>query len=270
VKLAVRTASGVGLLVILIAAIFLGLGYLAAFLGLVAALALYEYRELWRHRGLQPAVLVLVPLTAFWLFRYAYPQVPTANIGLLAAALAGLALTLAMGLEDRPIGRWATATAGAIWLGYLPGCLLLLYVAAGSRGRAAALILLTVGISVLGDTGAYLAGSRLGRHRFFPRISPSKTWEGAVVGLLLPTVVAGILLPVVLPRLDHLAAFGIAAAAAAAAIVGDLAESQMKREVGVKDSGRLIPGHGGILDRADSLIFVGAVVYCLLGVAHAF
>jgi phosphatidate cytidylyltransferase len=270
VKLAVRTASGVGLLVIVVAATYLGISYLAGLVGLVLAVGLFEYRQLWSRRGLQPSVLVLVPLAAFWLFRYAYPQIPAATIGLLGAGLGGLALTLAQRHQARPIASWATAVAGAIWLGYLPGCLLLLYVAAGSHRRAMALILLTVGISVLGDTGAYLAGSRFGRHPFMARISPSKTWEGAVVGWLLPTVVAGSLLPVVLPRLDHLASFGIAAAAAAAAIVGDLSESQLKREAGVKDSGRLIPGHGGILDRVDSLIFVGAVVYSLLGVAHAF
>ena len=269
-KLAVRAASGLFLLAVLLAVVFLGVAYLAALFGVLMAVALYEYRLLWRGQGLEPPLLVLVALAAFWLFRYAYPDLPAASVGLLAGALLGLSATLWRPHGDRPVARWAVAIGGAVWLGYLPGCVLLLYLAAGSHGRAVALVLLTVGISVMGDTCAYLVGSWIGRHPFFPGISPKKTWEGAVVGWLVPTLVAGTLLPVVLPRLDHLVAYAIAAAAAAAAIVGDLAESQLKREVGVKDSGTLIPGHGGILDRVDSLLFVGAVVYSLLGIAHAF
>jgi phosphatidate cytidylyltransferase len=122
---------------------------------------------------------------------------------------------------------------------------------------------------VVGDTVAYLVGSRFGRHPFLPRISPSKTWEGAVAALIAPTLLVGLLLPLALPRVSHPLAFLIGFLAAVAAVVGDLVESQLKREVGVKDSGRLLPGHGGVLDRMDSLIFVGAVVYSLLGVAHA-
>ncbi|NNM96275.1 MAG: phosphatidate cytidylyltransferase [Candidatus Dormibacteraeota bacterium] len=269
-RLAVRTASGVILLAVLLGALFLGVGFLAALVGLLIAIALYEYRLLWRGQGLQPSLLVMAPLAAFWLFRYAYPQIPVASVGLLAGALVGLTISLGWQPSDRPVARWAVAMGGAVWLGYLPGCVLLLYVAAGSPGRAVALVLLTAGISIMGDTGAYLVGSWIGRHPFFPRISPKKTWEGAVVGWVIPTLVAGTLFPMVLPRLNHLAAYAIAAAAAAAAIAGDLAESQLKREVGVKDSGTLIPGHGGILDRVDSLLFVGAVVYSLLGIAHAF
>lgn len=269
-KLAVRTASGVALLGVLLAALVLGIAYLAGLVVVLMAIAIYEYRVLWRGQGLEPSWLVLVPLAGFWLFRFSYPQLPAASVGLLAAALLGLTLALGRAHAERPIARWAIAVGGALWLGYLPGCILLLYRAAGSPGRALALVLLTVGISVLGDTGAYLVGSWIGRHPFMPGISPKKTWEGAVVGWLLPALVAGTLLPVVLPSLDHLVAYAIAAAAAAAAIAGDLVESQLKREVGVKDSGTLIPGHGGILDRVDSLLFVGAVVYSLLGIAHAF
>jgi phosphatidate cytidylyltransferase len=131
-------------------------------------------------------------------------------------------------------------------------------------------VLLTVGVSVIGDTLAYLVGSRFGRHPFFPKISPRKTWEGAVAALIAPTVTVGLLLPLALPRVGHPLAFGIGFLAALAAVIGDLVESQLKREVGVKDSGRLLPGHGGVLDRMDSLIFVGAVVYSLLGATHAF
>lgn len=269
-KLAVRTASGLILLAVLLAALFLGVAFLAALVGLLMAIALYEYRLLWRGQGLQPYLLVMAPLAAFWLFRYAYPQIPVASVGLLVAALVGLTISLGRPHSQRPIASWAVAVGGAVWLGYLPGCVLLLYLSAGSPGRAVALVLLTAGISVMGDTGAYLVGSWIGRHPFFPAISPKKTWEGAAVGWLVPTLVAGTLFPMVLPRLDHLVAYAVAAAAAAAAIAGDLAESQLKREVGVKDSGTLIPGHGGILDRVDSLLFVGAVVYSLLGIAHAF
>jgi phosphatidate cytidylyltransferase len=207
-------------------------------------------------------LLLLVPLTGFWLFRYAYPEVPAARVGLLAAVLAGLALTLWSRASSRPVARWAVAVGGGIWLGYLGGCLMLLDASAAGRGRQ--LVLLVVGVSVLGDTAAYLVGSRLGRHRFFPSISPAETWEGAVAGWLVPTAVVGALLPVVLPQLSQALDFAIAALASLAAIVGDLVESQLKRELKVKDSGRLIPGHGRILDRVDSPLFLTAVMYALL------
>lgn len=261
-RLAVRTASGVVLLGLLVGAAFLGAGYLAGFVAVVVAMGLWEYRQLWSGLQLRPNLLVLMPLAAFWLFRFAYPQVATASLGLLLAALAGLALSLFSAAESRPVARWAVAVGGAVWLGYLPGFLLLLYVA--GHGSGAELVLLILGVSVLGDTAAYLAGSAFGRRPFFPRISPSKTWEGAVAGWLLPTVAVGLLLPVVLPATPIGTSFGIAAVGAAAAIAGDLVESQMKREAKVKDSGRLIPGHGGILDRVDSLLFVAPVMYTLL------
>jgi len=155
------------------------------------------------------------------------------------------------------------------WLGFCPGFLLLLYHGIASRPRAVEVVLLTVGISVMGDTLAYLVGSRFGRHPFFARISPRKTWEGALAAIIAPTVAVGLLLPLALPKVGHPWAFGIGFLAAVAAVAGDLVESQLKRELRVKDSGRLLPGHGGVLDRMDSLIFVGAVVYSLLGAIHA-
>lgn len=261
-RLLIRTASGAVLLGLLLAALALGRPYLAALVALVAALGLFEYRRLWSSAGLRPNLLIIAPLAAFWLLRFAYPGVPVASAGLAAAGLAGLALTLTSASGSRPLARWAVAVGGAIWLGFLPGFIPLLYQV--GAGRGAELVLLTVGVSVLGDTAAYLIGSRWGRHRFLPSISPSKSWEGAVAGLVVPAVVVGLLLPRVLPLLGLPAAFVISTLVSLAAIVGDLVESQLKRELGVKDSGRLIPGHGGILDRVDSLLFVAAVMYPLL------
>lgn len=269
-RLLVRTVSGVALLGLLLLALHLGLTALAVLVVAIMAIGLLEFRRLWRGQPVGPSSLVLFPLAGFWLLRYAYPEVPTSTVGLLAAALAGLALALFQRHERHPMAGWALGLGGAVWLGYLPGCILLLYQAGGTSGRGMALVLLAVGVSVLGDSAAYLIGSWIGKHPFAPRVSPAKTWEGAIAGWLVPTLVAGGLLPLVLPALHQPVALAIAAAASAAAIAGDLVESRLKREVGAKDSGRLIPGHGGVLDRIDSLLFVAAVVYSLLGVAHAF
>ena len=111
-RLAVRTASGVILLAVLLVVLFLGVGFLAALVGLLIAIALYEYRLLWRGQGLQPSLLVMAPLAAFWLFRYAYPQIPVASVGLLAGALVGLTLSLGWQPSDRPVARWAVAMGG--------------------------------------------------------------------------------------------------------------------------------------------------------------
>jgi len=270
VKLAVRTASGLALLGLFLGALWLGDLFVDAFVALVVGLGLREYWKLWRGAGINVDPILLFGLAALWLFRYAYPNLSQATVVLVIAVVGGLAFSLRFDPQSQPFRRWALAVGGAAWLGFCPGFLLLLYHGIADRPRAVEVLLLTVGVSVIGDTLAYLVGSRFGRHAFFARISPRKTWEGAVAALIAPTLAVGLLLPLALPRVGHPAAFGIGFLAAVAAIAGDLVESQLKREVGVKDSGRLVPGHGGVLDRMDSLIFVGAVVYSLLGAIHAF
>jgi phosphatidate cytidylyltransferase len=108
------------------------------------------------------------------------------------------------------------------------------------------------------DTGAYLVGRRFGRERFLTHISPSKTYAGLVGGIVATTVVVGLLLVGLGQPVWHAAILGPIAALAAQA--GDLAESMLKRAAGAKDSGALIPGHGGMLDRVDSFLFAAPVV----------
>lgn len=112
----------------------------------------------------------------------------------------------------------------------------------------------------LGDSGAYYVGSHLGRHKMSPRISPNKTWEGLAGGVaatFIAAVVAKLVFGLPLAWV-HMAA--LAAILAVAAPLGDLIESQFKRDTGVKDSSTLIPGHGGLLDRTDSLLFAAPPV----------
>ena len=108
------------------------------------------------------------------------------------------------------------------------------------------------------DTGAYVVGRNLGRTRFLPHISPSKTVEGLLGGVVATTIVVGLLLAALGQNPVHAIVLGPLTALAAQA--GDLAESVIKRAAGATDSGTLIPGHGGILDRVDSFLFAAPVV----------
>jgi phosphatidate cytidylyltransferase len=121
------------------------------------------------------------------------------------------------------------------------------------------LVFLLMAIVWLGDTAAYYAGSRLGKHRMAPTISPKKSWEGAVAGFLTSVAAAAVWSVWRLGRLD-LALLGVAALTAVASQVGDLVESMIKRGSGVKDSGSLLPGHGGVLDRIDAMLFGAPVL----------
>jgi phosphatidate cytidylyltransferase len=113
------------------------------------------------------------------------------------------------------------------------------------------------------DTGAYMAGKTLGKHKLAPNISPGKTWEGWIGGALL-TLGMGWALGYLLPELPLAHRLGAAAVVAVFGVLGDLAESMLKRSVGVKDSGRILPGHGGLLDRFDALLLVLPVLVLLL------
>ncbi len=174
---------------------------------------------------------------------------------LIAAALVWHTMFLRVRTADT-----AETVFGALYTGFLIAYIVLL------RSYETGLVLtLAVVLSVwLNDMGAYFVGSLIGRHKMAPRISPKKSWEGlfagaaACIGLwaLVPFVPqSGIELPLAL-------ACGLAVAVAS--VVGDLTESRMKREAGVKDSGTLLPGHGGFLDRLDSLILVCVVAYWVL------
>ena len=119
-------------------------------------------------------------------------------------------------------------------------------------------------LSWVGDTAAFVAGRALGKHKLAPRLSPAKSWEGSTASLAASLVFAFFYLGWLIPEVTPVARLWIAAAGNVAGQVGDLAESLMKRGAGLKDSGNLLPGHGGWLDRVDSTLFALPVIYGVL------
>ncbi len=119
-------------------------------------------------------------------------------------------------------------------------------------------------VNWIGDTGAYYVGRKYGRHKLAARVSPGKSWEGAAASAVAGLIFGMIYLPLTITGLPLWAAGAISLIANAAGQVGDLAESALKRGAGVKDSGTLLPGHGGMLDRLDSSLFAMPVVYTLV------
>jgi phosphatidate cytidylyltransferase len=153
--------------------------------------------------------------------------------------------------------RLASAGFGVFYVGGLLAALPLLHVRMGS-----AWVALAIAVTFGNDTGAYFTGRALGRHRLAPAISPAKTVEGAVGGLVASLAVVFAARGLFMPELGLRDCVMIGVPAAIVGPAGDLVESLLKRAAGAKDSGRLLPGHGGILDRIDALLFVGAYV-CL-------
>jgi len=123
-------------------------------------------------------------------------------------------------------------------------------------------------VNWVGDTGAFYVGRKFGRHKLAPRVSPGKSWEGAVASAISGVLFGVIYLPLTIKATALGTAAVLALAANIAGQVGDLAESAIKRGAGVKDSGSLLPGHGGLLDRVDSTLFALPVLYTLLTFLH--
>ncbi len=156
----------------------------------------------------------------------------------------------------------AAAVFAATYVPFLAGFVLLLLAQPDGELRVALFILL----AVANDTGGYIAGVTMGRHPLAPTVSPKKTWEGLAGSLVLATAVgvAGAVL-----ALDASPVLGIVLGVLTAitATVGDLAESLIKRDLELKDMGSLLPGHGGVLDRLDSLVVTAPFVYLVLTMA---
>jgi phosphatidate cytidylyltransferase len=229
-----------------------------AYVGVVIGLALWE---LWRALGLRDIGLPLVPVAAGGAAAMALAYWEGERALVAALALTVIAV-LGWRLRGGTVGYLRDVTAGVFALAYLPlmACFVSLMLAAPDGPRRALVFLIA---TVCSDVGGYFAGTLFGRHLLVPVISPKKTWEG-LGGSAFACVVGG---AIALPTLLHAAAWQgvlVGLAAVTAATLGDLAASMLKRDLQIKDWGTVLPGHGGILDRIDSLLITAPVIWLLL------
>ena len=252
-----RLLSGVALAVAALAAIlFLPFPALRVLACLVAALAASEYLGIvdGERRGVKAVpVLLLVALACWW---FSYPS------GAVALWLLGLGVAWAAIEMVLPGGSVKRASARVLAPWYIGMPLGMLTAVQMTGGPVATLLLIAT--VVVSDSAQYYSGRRFGRRLLAPAISPKKTVEGAVGGLIVATIFITLAGPGVFPahRSGSLALLGVAIVLLG--IGGDLFESRLKRTAGVKDSSALIPGHGGVLDRIDALLFVAPVYYVYL------
>jgi phosphatidate cytidylyltransferase len=234
--------------------------FLAAAL-LLAVIGAWECATILRRRGSHPFPWFAVLASFCVVFSFARSEpFPTAGAVLTAVAL--LVPALSMLRRDTPelmLDAAMTTYFPVLFVGLPMGFVVALEHIPGTNGPD--LLLLAMLCVTLSDTGAFYLGSALGKHKLAPTISPKKTWEGAaggVLGSVLAALIAHFWFFQKLP-LGH--ALALAVVLCAAGIVGDLAESMLKRAAGVKDSSALLPGHGGVLDRVDSLLVAAPVLY---------
>ena len=217
----------------------------------------HEYRGLVRGFGLNVNVVLGYGLGAGILLAGAAYMPLLLLVGLLAMTVAAFTDDLKQSLTQ----------AGALLLG-------LSYVFAAWRAgielRTLSVywMVFAVTINWAGDTMAYFVGRAIGKHKLAPRISPGKSWEGAIASLVASCIYGIVLLHYLLPAVDLPHALALAVASNVAGQMGDLAESALKRGAGVKDSGTSLPGHGGWLDRLDSSLFSMPVVFVLVTLAR--
>jgi phosphatidate cytidylyltransferase len=261
-ELAKRVAVAAVGIPIALGAGYLGGYWLAALLAALAAAAAVEFCQMYRGKGVSSAPRVAGVTAAAYVMLAA--GVPPAGYVVWSTVLTlGVAMALTIGTPPsrQPGLTVVVSVFGAAYTGGLLAFSLWLRALGGSGPglSGAAILFLPVAVTWLGDTAAYSVGRAIGRHKLAPVISPKKTWEGAIAGLLATAV--GVVIYVQLTRplvpwtmvLWEALAFGVAISVAGQ--LGDLFESRFKRDCGVKDSSNLLPGHGGALDRVDSLLF---------------
>ena len=254
-----RVLTAVVVLPVLVAALFLGPRVLGISIVAVALfLGLLEFYGLLRARDLRPVTVVGFLIAGFVFLGVVHPG-GSAPFWPLAAVLLLVPL-LARGDLAQTAPAAAGTLLGAVYLGALGGSMAAL-LALEPEAEGAWRIVLLLAIVMVSDTFAFFVGHAVGRHRLAPAISPGKTVEGALGGLAGGVLAALVVRRLGLPQVPLVHAVLLGLGVAVLGILGDLCESLLKRWAGVKDSGRLFPGHGGMLDRIDSLLFGAPVLY---------
>lgn len=236
----------------------------AVFLGVVAAACTYELCRL--APGLSRwdpfAVVALAWAVLLASMRVLPLTAATQSVVVTVPVLVSLILLLRASGQRRTFGQWSWAMGGALYVGWLLGLWGGLYVLPAGRN----LVLFGMLTTFFYDTFAFFVGRALGRHKLALHLSAGKTWEGAAGGVVM-ALVGSLLIRAALIRFAGAFPFSVVATLVAAVFIaiaaqtGDLVESALKRSAGVKDAGGILPGHGGMLDRFDSLLFTGPMLY---------
>jgi phosphatidate cytidylyltransferase len=233
-----------------------------ALLAMVAGL--YEFWWLARKREMRPDVVVGFAAAAALFIAFYFNDLILINLILLLFTMAALAAAMLRGAPfDKMIASVGATLLGVLYVVLLGGHLVALRTTTDPFvGPHAADLLSFFFLIIMGsDTGAYYTGRALGRHKLAPKVSPGKTWEGAVGGMLASLLMAAVAHFWFFPELSLTAALPLAAVMNVLGVIGDLTESALKRGAGAKDAAQILPGHGGFLDRLDSLLFNAPLIY---------
>jgi phosphatidate cytidylyltransferase len=258
-----------------VAIVYWGDWALAIVLSVLAALAAWEFFRMARETGalpLEPAGIALAALLPIAVHAQRLGLYTLSLTAIVAMALVLFASTIWLrGPTGKPVSSVSITAFGVLYAGVFSYIYALRYhdYAVGAAAGTA-LVFLPIFLTWTTDVGAYAFGRMFGRKKLIPSVSPGKTVEGAVGGLGLTIVICllyvrFILMPYAQLGLTIQGAVLFAIVVSVAAQTGDLAESLLKREAGVKDSSSILPGHGGILDRFDALLFVMPIAFLLLG-----
>jgi phosphatidate cytidylyltransferase len=279
-----RALSALVLIPIVIALVWFG-GWIA-FAGALFALVLgmWELHDMFTHKGWHPTILFSLALSAVFLVVAVlwHEHVATLSLAMLVLLAVSALVVASFGwliltrkTLDGALLDWALTMATPFYLGLpLAFFLLLRGNISGASAPGFAWLIALFFMVWTNDTFALLVGHYFGHTKLAPLISPAKTWEGFAGGLVF-TVIAAVVFTIVIPAVFNLPlhvpwfdAIALGALVAVAGTIGDLAESMLKRGTGVKDSGKIVPGHGGILDRMDSLLFAVFVVFFYAAFLH--
>ncbi len=228
----------------------------------VALIAGWEFDHMMKAGGYHTTLFIILLLIALLLFDAFYPGLRMLPAIISLALLVSLVWQLTRH-DEAPTANWALTLAGALYIGWAMGHLVAL------RGLAdgLALVIITLLTTWASDTFAYFTGRAIGgkiiSRKLWPRHSPKKTWEGMFGGII-GSIVIALIIAAFVPSFSWVTALLVGAIVPIAGFFGDISISMMKRDVGVKDSSHLFPGHGGFLDRIDSILFVSIVVYYLV------
>lgn len=236
---------------------------LAVIWGLLAVLELYRMAgvsKIYTLTFFGTVAAVLFIAYPHCTFQFVLPVLVTLTIAL------SLVMLLFIKQREGIFANWAWMMGGILYVGWLLSLLVTLRLEAGTQAFPEAgrnFVFLAVFVTFGSDTAAYFIGKAIGRHKLAPQISPGKTWEGAIAGVcggIIISLLFTLSTPLQLP-LVYWQAVLLGVLISVFGQLGDLAESLLKRNFGVKDSGNMMPGHGGLLDRMDSVVFASAVVY---------